>query len=299
MKLTTRSAPLDIYREFPDLHSLGRTAFRLHPRRAENLPALCSKMGGIFINPANTAWPEVEGVSYIPLIQILKRDLPPPYDRKDLPFDESVECLQVLWLPGAQYEELEREPRPIEDYYPKILVRGLDAEQIKRAVPHLVPMREKIGFEDDIFPQECALNPERIVDYPHRWALSEYFQDILQANPCYMQLAEEHGHGDNPLGFYQTFLGAAPGIKIGGHPAWVQYPDWPLSNGGMVMDHLLTIASWEWDGGNHWRWKPVEDGDPSTSDGPNDDAGLMIGDAGDAYVFTARDGTAKIVTQCS
>ena len=68
------------------------------------------------------------------------------------------------------------------------------------------------------------------------------------------------------------------------------------------MDHLLTISTWEWDGGNHKRWKPIEDGDPNNPEGPNDDAGLMIGDAGDAYVFVGREEDGwpiKVVTQCS
>ena len=115
-------------------------------------------------------------------------------------------------------------------------------------------------------------------------------------------MAGKHGKGDNPLGFYQTYLGSAPGTKLGGHPNWVQYPQWPLSDRGYVMEHLLTVASWEWDGGDHPRWKPMEDGNPNTSDGPTDDAGLMLGDAGDVYVCVSRrekNWPVKAVAQCS
>jgi hypothetical protein len=301
MNLTTRRSPLDIYREFPDLHSLGRKAFRLHPRRSDNLPAQCSKMGGQFINPAGMIWPHLDELPYMPVLQIFKRDLllKEQLVSSVIPLPHAMECLQLLWLPGAEFDVDNWQTRSREDYYPRIVVRWFDVEQVRTAVPHTVSKRDADALGDSLFPAECLLTPEPILDYPHRWALSGYFEDLLLANPRFMQLAEEHGDVDNPLGYYQECIGAAPGIKLGGHPSWIQYPEWPMSDKGLIMEHLLTIASWEWDGGTHWRWKPVEDGDPASPEGPNDDAGLMIGDAGDAYVFVAPNGTAKVVTQCS
>lgn len=59
------------------------------------------------------------------------------------------------------------------------------------------------------------------------------------------------------------------------------------------MDHLLTVASSEFDGGSWWRWFPAEERDvwagPTRArlevQGPAD---LMIGDDGGLYVFVCR-----------
>jgi len=117
-----------------------------------------------------------------------------------------------------------------------------------------------------------------------------------------MELAAKEDMSDNPMAYYQIFMGAAPCTKLGGHPPWVQSPEWPQSSQGYVMDYLLTISSWEWDGASYKRWKPIEDGGPNQSKGPIDDADLMIGDAGDAYVFIGKHEhrwPIKVVMQCS
>lgn len=63
------------------------------------------------------------------------------------------------------------------------------------------------------------------------------------------------------------------------------------------MEHLLTVASWEFSNGNEKRWIPLEDRPAMT--GSNDDrsrvdhpwlairnpTGLMLGDAGGVYLF--------------
>ena len=53
------------------------------------------------------------------------------------------------------------------------------------------------------------------------------------------------------------------------------------------MDHLLTIASWEWDGASYQRWRPEEEHYEAGGLGI-EDAGLMLGDAGSIYLFVCR-----------
>ncbi len=283
---------MDMVREFPDLHSLARWCFRLHPRAAASTPADCSKMGGAFLQPGGEPWPSDpdSGEEYYPVLQVLRKDLKTRFsDPQSLfPFQEGTDCFQLLWVPGSEGE-----------LKPRILVRWLESGRLGMS-SYIVPFRKNQG--DQLFPLECKLYPEEILEYPHRWALSEYLNEVLLNNRRFLKLAQENGDGDNPLAFYQTHLGCAPGTKLLGHPHWVQYPEWPLSDRGFAMEHLLTISSSEWDHGDYRRWKPVEERDPNSANGPNNDPDLMIGDAGETYVcFSKRESgwPVKAVSQCS
>ena len=81
------------------------------------------------------------------------------------------------------------------------------------------------------------------------------------------------------------------GTKLGGYPDWVQDPEYPrCPKCKTQMEHYVTIASTEWDGMSFHRWKPVEEGLPDRAgDGHIEDARLMIGDAGNLYMFVCRE----------
>src|SRR5262249_28039412 len=155
-------------------------------------------------------------------------------------------------------------------------------------------------------PNECALFPERVADYPDRWELGD-LEDRLNADAELTALGAkifppESVH--DGAAAYQVTFGSAPGTKLLGYPDWVQDPEYPLCpECGQRMDHYLTIASTEWDGASFHRWKPIEDGSPELASGEHrDDAGLMIGDAGKLYVFVCRKHAAwptAQVMQCS
>jgi hypothetical protein len=98
-------------------------------------------------------------------------------------------------------------------------------------------------FAADYVPRPCVLHPERVVEYPHMRDLSG---------------------------------STAPGTKVGGHPRWIQDPQWPTCHCGAGMEHLLTIASEEPMAGqrlitDRYCWAPH---------------GLMLGDVGSMYLFT-------------
>ncbi|MFE7234687.1 hypothetical protein ACWCRF_27520 [Streptomyces sp. NPDC002405] len=90
--------------------------------------------------------------------------------------------------------------------------------------------------------------------------------------------------------YYRYHLADAPGIKLGGYPGWTQEPCWPdCETCGGCMEHLLTIASWEFDGESWRTWLPVEDRtDSGWTEAADNPAGLCLGDAGGVYIFECR-----------
>lgn len=131
--------------------------------------------------------------------------------------------------------------------------------------------------EPDLVPRPCVLDPERVTEYPS-WDLPE---DLRRS------VADRLGDD------YETGLAVAPGTKAGGYPGWCQPPDWPACDCGRVMDHLLTVASLEFDNARDRRWVPLEDRPvPAVPEGAawysaaeQNPAGLMIGDVGGMYLF--------------
>jgi hypothetical protein len=94
----------------------------------------------------------------------------------------------------------------------------------------------------------------------------------------------------NPIDLYWSWLSAAPGTKVGGYPHWIQYPETPQCQCALPMEHLLTIASGEFDGRDWGRWLPKRDRRLINTPGERGycPTGLMLGDVGDLYVFICR-----------
>jgi hypothetical protein len=89
----------------------------------------------------------------------------------------------------------------------------------------------------------------------------------------------------------------ADGTKLLGYVHWSQDPEEPRCERGHVMEHLLTIASAEWDGASWRRWRPVEEQDLYerlwAARDPDAESlvyptGLMLGDVASKYVFVCR-----------
>jgi hypothetical protein len=208
-------------------------------------------------------------VPLVSVAQIYRRDVP------QLAFPDGCDLLQVLWCPfiigGCGT------PTP--------QVRWRNSESIDWILEE-VPPTVSIAPEDSI-PDPCVLHPEPVIDYPS-WDMPE---------ELFNGLRERIGELEVRTGWkYYSHLAEAPGIKLGGYPSWSQEPCWPDCPGcGQTMDHLLTVSSWEYDG-ESWRgWLPIEDRDRATGKerrdsagnrvGAHNPAGLMIGDAGGAYIF--------------
>jgi hypothetical protein len=135
-----------------------------------------------------------------------------------------------------------------------------------------------------------VLSPERVAESPHPRDLPQELRQRIR------QWEEEARHDWS----YFHHLSAAPGTKVGGWVSWIQDPIWLTCEAGHELEHLLTIASWESDGESWKTWTPVEDrrrigwhsnnvnGRPvQIAMVPDrEPADIMIGDAGDLYVFT-------------
>jgi hypothetical protein len=103
---------------------------------------------------------------------------------------------------------------------------------------------------------------------------------------------------------YEAELSVACGTKVGGYVQWIQFPWQPDCECGRPMEHLLTIATTEWNGVGDRRWTPVEEQAifatfPGSWDQwqPQHKAiwsalwnptGLNLGDAGQMHLFICR-----------
>jgi hypothetical protein len=141
--------------------------------------------------------------------------------------------------------------------------------------------------------------PERVVEYPSVYDLPPELRE---------QISEWEDQNLGPDGMhaceYESELSAAMGTKIGGYIDWIQDPCQPACQCGRPMEHLLTVASWEWDGIIHPRWTPIEEQEifvslPVSSDRWDDEGnsirralrnptGIMLGDAGQMQLFVCR-----------
>jgi hypothetical protein len=282
--LRTKKPPLDIEELVPEMNCLKRVCVRLHPRREANVPASTSKLGGTFLLNQERGWPycEEHKTYHVAGLQLLRSDFP------ELPFPTGTNLLQVTWCPDDHKDR----------YCPLFNLRWIMVDENTVCLPH--NPGHSIG-EDHYIPKECRLHPERVVEYIDRWGLPAVIAQKIESRKELIALAKKMlpNSADNPLGVYQTLLGAAPGTKLLGHPEWIQDPEFPKCSCGCLMEYLLTVASWEWDGASCIRWKP--EGDQTTSLGGGD-ADLMFGDAGNVYVYICRNHTPwrfDRIMQCS
>jgi hypothetical protein len=203
------------------------------------------------------------------VLQLLAGDVP------ELPFPAGTDVLQVLWCPFDH--------EPFSSPRPEVRWRRL-ADIGPRLTPVPAPDGES---PPESVPSPCLLNPERVTEYP----------TFDLPREVWSQIADEVEQVRQDTGWeYESDLAVAPGTKVGGYPGWTQSHDWPECSCGTTMEHLLTVASWEFDRGDNKRWIAAEDrpamrgwGFDSDDDHPShalqNPAGLMLGDAGGIYLF--------------
>lgn len=280
---TTPPSPVDMAQMFPAVVPYARRTVRLHPRRGVPT-AQQSSVGGPLLWPADEPWPTCEGPnSYdhydngpgepeaplVPVMQLLADDVP------ELPFPDGTDVLQVLWCPFDH--------DPFSAPRPQVRWRhrgDLGACRLEMPTP---------DAESDprFVPAACVIDPERVLEYPTH--------DLPEA--AWSQMKDAVRRVERDTGWrYESDLAVASGVKVGGYPGWTQQPQWPACTCGTVMEHLLTIASWEFSRGDERRWIPIEDRPAMAGwgwDTPDDHpwrtlqnpVGLMLGDAGGIYLF--------------
>jgi hypothetical protein len=269
---------------FPVLAGTARETVRLHPRPG-NPDARSGSLGGPLLWPVGEVWPTcgsswctLEGLPaarsiepgtspLVPVLQVFERDVP------QVPFPEGHDVLQVLWCPFSHEQS---EPLPL-----VIWRRGADLEHATAADGRVHP-----DAPAGQVPSPCTVTPELVV---------EYSAEALDRG----QIMALDAAGLQALAGWDLWsdLLVAPGSKLGGHPSWVQGPEWPQCACGARMAHLATIASWEYDGVFSRRWIPVQEQplfDLQAEQGAlfaqhpeiRQPHGMMLGDAGNYHLFT-------------
>jgi uncharacterized protein (TIGR02996 family) len=287
-RCTTPAPPVNVEDAFPGLGGQGKTTVRLHPRLGE-APIDASKIGGMFLWPKNEPWPvcPVHGnIPYVAALQLRKEDVP------ELGFPPGTDLFQLLWCP-EQHDEDDSLYCP----RPRVFWRKRGTVKRRReTAPELVVQAGRYP----IVPRPCVLYPERLTEYPDPFEDPDY--GWVPDDPRVRAAVEMAERISGPAGWhrptdpshlYQAWLSTAEGTKVGGHPDWVQDPYYPRCGCGAEMEHLLSFASWEWDGITWGRWVPIEDRPILHADYRQQDAvcsahGCMFGDAGNMYVFVCR-----------
>ncbi|MGW5641040.1 hypothetical protein ACWEWQ_41125, partial [Streptomyces sp. NPDC003832] len=107
------------------------------------------------------------------------------------------------------------------------------------------------------------LAPEAITDYPNSLDLSPKLQRMLEDWDRWQAAGAgvDSSYAPYPREFYSIHLGNAPGWKVGGWPPWGRTDPYPryCAVCEVQMVPLLTIASWEWNGGEGRSWAPQEE----------------------------------------
>jgi hypothetical protein len=189
-------------------------------------------------------------VDLAPIIQLRKSDVP------DMAFPPGTDLLQLFWCPDEAAHDYQPAPR--------IWWRKAAAVTDRRVDDPDLSTFPRISDWQGYIPFECAVYPERIVEYPDG---DELYQlagpeeaarilgliqniDLGAATDLTERFASEAGPSDaQGLTFYE--LGRCPGSKVGGKPGW--------SKDGRRFEHLLTLSTWEFDAASFRRWLAVED----------------------------------------
>ena len=285
-RCTTPAPPVNVEEVLPELRGKGKTAVRLHPRPGE-APVDASKIGGMFLWPKNEPWPvcPIHGnIPYTTALQLRKEDVP------ELGFPPNTDLFQLLWCPEQHDED--------DMYCPKPAAYWRKRSGMKQTLK-VAPVVER-----EYIPQPCIVYPERLTEYP---SAAEFFPDGCHdleeeeyplALRSVLKVIERLAVGgwqapDDCSELYERWLCVADGTKVGGYPAWVQDMEYPRCGCGAVMEHILSLASCEFDGVTWGRWLTIEDRPMLLADFTKRRAvenahRCHFGDVGKMYVFVCR-----------
>lgn len=237
----------------PELSKFARTTTRLHPHRAAGPLFLWgSKIGGWFLWPKSEPWPSCAecNVDLTPVLQLRSRDIP------DVAYPAGTDLLQLFWCPDETAHDYQPAPR--------IWWRVTASVTSPRADdPDLSGFPRTSNWEGYV-PFECAVYPERVIEYPvgddlYNFAGEEQAaqigrllenMDIGPTDDLAERFSSEYGPSDpSSLAFYE--LGQCPASKVGGKPRF--------ERNGRQFDHLVTLSTWEFDSASFRRWLAIED----------------------------------------
>lgn len=174
-------------------------------------------------------------VPMLPVAQLFLRDIPllrPP---------GQADLLQVLWCP------YDHDP----DHKPSTALFWRSAAEVVDILA--IPPEPYEVNDDGYLPEPCVLAPEAITEYPNSLDLGPQLRLMLEDWNRWQAAGADvdSSYADWPRDFYDIHLADAPGWKAGGWPPWGRTDPNPryCTVCEVQMVPLLTIASFEWDGG--------------------------------------------------
>lgn len=188
----------------------------------------------------------------LPVAQLYLRDIPllQPPGQADL--------LQVLWCP------YDHDPH----HKPATALFWRSAAEVGDILA--TPPEPYEVNDDGYLPEPCVLAPKAITEYPNSFDLSPQTLLTVEDWGRWQAAGADVGsseHADCPRHFYDVHLADAPGWKVGGWPPWGRTNPNPryCTVCDVQMVPLLTIASYEWDGGEgHRAGHPTKNRPPPT-----------------------------------
>ncbi|MFE1327090.1 hypothetical protein [Streptomyces sp. NPDC058741] len=184
-------------------------------------------------------------VPLLPVAQLYLRDVPllrPPGE---------ADLLQVLWCP------YDHEPH----WKPATAVFWRSAASVVDVLA-TPPEPYEVNYPGYV-PEPCLLAPEAINEYPNSLDLSRELRQVVGDWSRWQAAGVDvdGSYAEYPADFYDGNLADAPGWKAGGWPPWGRTDPYRRHCAvcAAQMVPLLTIASFEWDGGERRGWAPYED----------------------------------------
>jgi hypothetical protein len=181
----------------------------------------------------------------LPVAQLYLRDIPllrPP---------GQADLLQVLWCP------YDHNP----GHKPSTALFWRSAAEVGDVLV-APPEPCEVNWQGYV-PEPCLLAPEAITEYPNSLDLSPELRLTVEDWSRWQaaDVGVDSSYAEYPAEFYNGNLADSPGWKVGGWPPWGRTDPNPRYCGvcDVQMVPLLTIASFEWDGGELRGWAPYED----------------------------------------
>ncbi|WP_419995877.1 hypothetical protein [Streptomyces boninensis] len=183
---------------------------------------------------------ETAPVPMLPVAQFFTKDIP------GLEAPPGADLVQVLWCP---FDGHGRQGTV------SVHVEWRDSSRCGEVLT-TPPLPEVVGF-DGYVPEPCVIAAEQVAEYEYVELLDSDLQERIEE--WEMGLEEEAEEDDEEFLSYESDLSIAPGWKVGGFAKWnVSGPGEVTCSCGSQMKLLLTIATYEWEGGVS-SWTPVED----------------------------------------
>ncbi|OCT15808.1 hypothetical protein A8709_09265 [Paenibacillus pectinilyticus] len=282
---TTRKPKYEIENVFPQLLNYRKMSIRLHPMREECIPSSDSKFGENIQWIVSDEWPTCSEhrQPFIPVLQIFKKDIP------GFDFPTGYDTLQVLWCPNDHGEI----------YSPLCKAYWKNSNQVNSTSR---VFSDQLIINNDYVVRTCKLNPESVFEYPS-------LEDLLLTNEplgrAIMNWQQQFGEEEEAV--YEYELSVADGSKLGGYEKWIQGIERPRCECDNEMEHFLTIAESEFDGGTFGRWCPDEYGDIwsvsyEVRRNIQSPLGIHLGDMGKIFFFVCKKCESlptKTIFQCS